>query len=66
MTILSTEYQERAEREQREADKHQERIRKINAKRSMPHPSGIDRPKFDGRTTKEVFETIRYEKRRPT
>lgn len=67
MSTLTTEYQEKAAREEREAHKNKERIERINAKRSMPHPSGLARPKFDGRGTKEVFETVRLDskKRKP-
>ncbi len=67
MTALSLEYQEKAERELAEAHKQKDHIERINAKRSMPHPSGLARPKFDGRGTKEVFETVRLEskKRKP-
>ena len=46
-------------REAKAADKEKRRIAAINAKRSVPHPSGLGM--YDARTTREVAETRKTE-----
>lgn len=56
MNILAKDYAERALAEDKAAKRAKAKITEINAKRSMPSPSGA-LPSYDGRTIKEVAVT---------
>lgn len=64
MTTLTTDYQEIAARDEAAQKKAKRRMDEINAKRSLANPSGCDRPKFDGRGTREVEESRRMDNKR--